>query len=105
MLYVENLSEFVKLMIDHEESGVFFPQNKEYTNTTEMVKQIASLHGKRLWITSVFNWGLYLIRPFVNLVDKAFGSLTYDQSISEYPKGDYRKISLKESIIRTERYL
>ena len=33
MLHIDNLCEFIKLMIDNEESGVFFPQNSKYTNT------------------------------------------------------------------------
>ena len=32
MLYVENLAEFVHLMIQNNESGVFWPANKEYVN-------------------------------------------------------------------------
>lgn len=36
MLHIDNLCQFVKLMIDHEGSGVFFPQNGEYTNTSDM---------------------------------------------------------------------
>ena len=38
MLHIDNLCEFIKLMIDNEESGVFFPQNSKYTNTSDMVQ-------------------------------------------------------------------
>ena len=47
MLYIENLCEFIRLIIDYEERGVFFPQNKEYVRTSEMVRLIAKAHGKR----------------------------------------------------------
>ena len=33
-------------MIDHEETGTFFPQNKEYVSTKGMVKLIGEIHGK-----------------------------------------------------------
>lgn len=102
MLYIENLCEFVRLMIDNEESGIFWPQNKEYSNTTEIVQMIADVHGKKMRVTSAFNWGLYILRTGIGLVDKAFGSFSYEQSMSEY-KEDYRLVNLKDSIIKTER--
>ena len=36
----------VRLMIENKEEGVFWPQNKEYSNTTEMVKLIADVTWK-----------------------------------------------------------
>lgn len=41
MLYIENLAQFVKRMIDNEENGVFFPQNEQYINTSDLVQMIA----------------------------------------------------------------
>jgi nucleoside-diphosphate-sugar epimerase len=37
MIYIDNLSEFVKQLIDNQSGGLFFPQNAEYVNTSEMV--------------------------------------------------------------------
>lgn len=101
MLYIENLCEFVRLMIENEESGVFWPQNQEYSNTTEIVQLIAKAHGKKIVTTVVFNWGLYILRLGTGLVDKAFGSLSYDKKMSEY-KEEYRLVSLEDSVKRTE---
>ena len=42
-----------------------------------------------------------LLGFFTPLVDKAFGNLSYDMSMSEY-RENYRLYSLKESIERTE---
>lgn len=102
MLYIENLCEFVRLMIDNEEYGVFWPQNKEYSNTTEVVQMIAQIHGKRIVKTVCFNWILYILRVCTGLVDKAFGSFVYDQKMSVY-KEEYRLFDLEESIRRTEK--
>ncbi|MCR4933028.1 MAG: NAD-dependent epimerase/dehydratase family protein [Lachnospiraceae bacterium] len=105
MLYVENLCEFVRLMIDNEESGTFFPQNAEYTNTSEMVKEISIAKGKHIALLGVFTPFIKLISCMNNkygkLVNKAFGSLVYDMGISEY-KENYRLYDLKESIKRSE---
>lgn len=102
MLFVDNLMAFVKLMIDNEESGTFFPQNAEYSNTSELVRMIAEAHGKKLILVRGFTWALKFLGFFTALMDKAFGSLSYDMPMSEYPGGEYRLYSLEESIRITE---
>lgn len=97
MLYIGNLVEFVRLMIENDESGIFWPQNKEYSNTSEVVKMIANAKGKKEGLVKGFGWLLKFVGLFTGLVNKAFGNLSYDQSMSEY-KEEYRKFSLKESI-------
>jgi len=101
MIYIDNFCEFIKLMIDNEERGLFFPQNAEYAKTSEIVRLIAQSHGKKIRLVKVFNW---LLRIFsFGIVNKVFGNLVYDQSMSEYPKGNYRIWDLEESIKRTEK--
>lgn len=101
MLYINNLMEFVRLMIEHEERGIFWPQNAEYANTTRMAQLIAAAHGKKLIAIPGFTWALKLLGTATELVNKAFGSLTYDQSISEY-KENYRIVNFEDSIKETE---
>ncbi len=101
MLYVENLCEFVRLMIENNEQGIFYPQNAEYSNTTELVKMIAKVHGKKIWTPKGFGWMLKIMSHMTGLVNKAFGSMSYDMGISEY-KQNYRVCGLEESIERTE---
>ncbi|HEY5467146.1 MAG TPA: NAD-dependent epimerase/dehydratase family protein [Clostridia bacterium] len=100
MLYIENLCEFVRLIIDNEESGIFFPQNAEHVKTSEMVKMIAEVHGKKIHLTKIFNW--ILRKSKSKVINKVFGNLAYDLSMSEYDKGDYRIRDFRESITRTE---
>jgi len=101
MLYIDNLCEFIKLMIENEESGLFFPQNEEYVCTSEMVKMIAEAHGRKIKLTKIFNPLLRLMGLKIGIVNKAFGNLVYKQSLSEY-KENYRIRDLKQSIIATE---
>ena len=61
MLYIENLCEFVRLMVENEEPGTFWPQNAEYSNTSELVKMIASAHGKKVCLVKGFGWALSLV--------------------------------------------
>lgn len=101
MLYVENLCEFVHLMIENEEQGVFWPQNKEYSNTSELVRMIALAHEKKICLVPGFTIPLKLIGHFCGVVNKAFGNLAYDQKMSQYDQ-PYALCSLEESIARTE---
>ena len=101
MLYVENLCEFVRLMIENEESGTFFPQNSEYSNTSELVKMIAAQHGKRIAMVKGCTAPLRIMGLATGIVDKAFGNLAYEQKISEY-KENYRIAGLRRSIMLTE---
>lgn len=97
MLYVGNLVEFVRLMIENEESGTFWPQNSEYSNTSEIVKMIAAVKGKKVFLIPGFGWGLKLMSHISALINKAFGNLCYEQSMSAY-KDDYQRVDLKQSI-------
>lgn len=101
MLYIGNLCEFIRLMIVNGEQGIFWPQNGEYSNTAELVKMIAAAHGKKVSLVKGFGWALKVMSPFTGLVNKAFGSLSYDMSLSEY-KENYRVATLEESIKMTE---
>lgn len=101
VLYIENLCEFVRLMVENDEQGTFWPQNEEYSNTSELVKLIAETHGKNVRLVKGFGLALKVISGMTGLVNKAFGSLSYDAEMSEY-KADYRICTLTESIRRTE---
>lgn len=101
MLYIGNLVEFVRLMIENEEQGIFWPQNAEYSNTTELVKLIAQAHGKKILVIPGFTWALKLLSHVTGLVNKAFGSLSYDMELSEYSQ-NYRLTDPECSISETE---
>lgn len=101
MLYIDNLMEFVRLMVENGEQGIFWPQNAEYSNTTQLVRMIAEAHGKKILTVPGFGWALKLLSRCTGLVNKAFGSFCYDPEMSLY-KEEYRKVSLAESIAATE---
>ncbi len=100
MLFLGNLMEFIKLMIDNEETGIFLPQNKEYVSSYELVKEIANMNKHKILFTGVFNPFLKLLNK-QTYVNKVFGNLTIEKELSKY-KVDYCKYSLKESIKITE---
>lgn len=101
MLHIDNLCEFIRLIIINNERGIFFPQNKEYVTTSEMVKLISVIHGKKIILTKIFNPLLYFFGKSMRIVNKVFGNLVYEKSLSDY-KVEYRIRDLKESIVFTE---
>lgn len=101
MLYIENLCEFVRLMVDNCEEGIFWPQNAEYTNTSELVKMIASSYGKKLLLVKGFSWIIKVMARFTKLVNKAYGNLIYGKELSNYHH-PYQIFDLARSVNRTE---
>lgn len=99
MLYIINLCEFVRLMIDNCEEGVFFPQNKSYSCTSSIVCEMAKIQGKKMMMIRCEK-GLKLLSYFTPLVNKAFGNMTYELSMSDY-KENYQIVSTKKSIEKT----
>lgn len=102
MLHIDNLCEFIRLTIENEESGLYFPQNSEYVKTSEMVRMIGDVHGKRVKLVRMFNPILRTMNGKVGIVDKVFGNLIYDKALSEY-KEEYQIRDLRDSIMKTEK--
>lgn len=105
MLYIENLCEFVCLMIKNEEYGIFFPQNETYVNTSELVMQIAreKRHTIRTMVclAPIVAVGKHFCGKIGTMCKKAFGNSYYDMTMSDY-KESYRVCDFAESIRRTE---
>ena len=105
MLYIENLCEFLVQVMIRREGGIFWPQNAEYTRTSEMVKHIAEVSGHKIGVRRAWNWVVSLASHIpgkpAGLANKAFGNLSYDQSMSRYDF-PYQLVDLKTSIERTE---
>ena len=98
-LYIDNLSEFLRLAMEKEVSGIFCPQNREYVNTSEMVSAIRKSYGKRGFTIPGFDWLLKILAGKINLFAKVFGTLTYDRKMSVYKQvGNYQIVKFGESI-------
>ena len=101
MLYVENLCEFVRLMISNNDQGIYYPQNSEYASTTTIVKTI----NPGIRISGILNIGVFIGSKvpgkISGLCNKAFGNLVYEKSMSQYSE-NYCRYGLRESIEKTE---
>nr|WP_321305822.1 NAD-dependent epimerase/dehydratase family protein [uncultured Sphaerochaeta sp.] len=81
MLYIDNLCEFVRLVIDNEERGVFWPQNREYVDTCEVVRKVAEEAGHKIWVTKLLNPFVVLGALFIPRLSKVWGTLVYEKEL------------------------
>lgn len=63
---------------------------------------IAEVHGKKIWMISWMNWLIRLLFG-IGIVNKVFGNLVYEKSMSDYDKANYRIRDFRESIELTEK--
>jgi UDP-glucose 4-epimerase len=98
MLHIDNLNEFLRLLIDNQDEGIFHPQNAEYVVTSELVREVAKVHNHEIIFTKIGNPIIKLMKSKIDLLTKVFGNQTYDKKISKYSKGDYQINSFSDSI-------
>lgn len=101
MIYIDNFCEFIRLLIDSKEEGIFLPQNKEYVNTTELVRMISKCHGNNIRFLVGLDWMIRIMGKVLNPVNKVFGSFKYEKTT--YFGNKYQIIEFEESIARTEK--
>ena len=108
MLYVENLAEFVRLLVEHGGGGIFFPQNAEYVTTAHMVQAIGKAQGRKIRLWKILNpfvvLASYVPGKIGKLVNKAFGSLTIDRELTDENiklLGDFYRYDLKTGIAKS----
>lgn len=101
MLYIDNLSEFVRNAILRELSGVFFPQNKEQSATVDIIKFFAKKYGHKIWITRIFNPLVFLGSFILQPINKMFASYYYEPTMSQY-NFEYQNVSFEDSLSKID---
>ena len=76
VIFIDNMSQFLKEMVDNGAGGIYFPQDPKYGCTCQMIQALAQAHGKRLPL-------FRCLAPLASLLKytpkgrKAFGDLVY----------------------------
>lgn len=94
-LYIENLSIFIRLLIENQERGVYLPQDDRSISTLELLELLAEYRGKQKAKTTVFNPPIRLLEKNP-LVIKLFGGISYDTNL-DYFGNEYRKYSIVDA--------
>lgn len=82
MIYIDNLSSSIRGIIHNEKPGLYFPQNKEYICTAEMVKNIAEINEKKIILTGILTPIAKMLCNSTQIGKKIFGSLIYLQELN-----------------------
>ena len=80
MIYIDHICAFIKLLIDIEGVGVFFPQNKQYFQTSQTAILIAKSKNKKLRMSTVAGAVVSVLRFIIPMFKKGFGDLIYQDT-------------------------
>ena len=105
MIYIENLCEFLRLLIEAEVGGVYFPQNATTASTMRMLEEIRTVRGRSTYKCSLLNPVIRLLMRMPGRCGKVtrriMAGQCYELSMSN-ALGNYQIVDLVESIQRTE---
>lgn len=100
MIYIDNLCSFVKMAIDCELDGVFFPQNREPACTSDIIRIIARQTGRTIKSSGLLSAAAMLgVKMGLPALQKAFGTLLYENTEDFDYK--YCVCSFEESVKRS----
>jgi UDP-glucose 4-epimerase len=97
MLYIDNLGEFVKQIILRGLEGTFYPQNKEQSDTVEIVKFFAKKYNHKMWVSKAFNPFVVIGSWLLPQISKMFADSFYEPAMSQYDF-EYQLFSLEDSM-------
>lgn len=99
-IYIDNLSECVRLIVENHLGGVFCPQDDEIPNANRLLEVICKGIGKTYRSSRLLGICLQLF-SFIPLVKKAYGGIEYSRTLSDIPELDYVVVSFEEGMRRT----
>ena len=100
MLYIDNLCEFIRLVIEQRRHGVFMPQDDKAVSAVEITTAIARGLVKKPRASRLLGL-LVNLCSFMPLIQKAYGGVEYDMSLSHIEGMDYVLVPFDEAIMRT----
>jgi UDP-glucose 4-epimerase len=102
MIFIDNLCELIRLIIENAERGIFHPQNQTYTSTIDLVKEIAKVKNKRIFTTKLFNPIIHFLISRSRIINRMFADDYYDKQISNYHNFAYCVTDFETSIKNSE---
>lgn len=98
MIYDENLCELIRIIIEKNGKGIFYPQMEKYICTSDFVKDISRFYENKVFFVKIFNKLIYLLSKKIIILEKVFGNQYYQLDISNHFEGKYRIFNYEESI-------
>lgn len=89
MLHIDNLCELVRLIIDKQRGGYFYPQDDSYIGSCDLVNHISGELGFRVLFVKFFNPLIEVLHNKISILNRLFGNLTYSFDMSRYDDMPY----------------
>lgn len=99
-IYIDNLCECVRLIIEKQLNGVFCPQDDEIPNANRLLEVICKGIGKKYRASKFLGLCLRLV-SFIPIVNKAYGGISYSRSLSDIKGHSYVVVPFEEGMRRT----
>lgn len=99
-IYIDNLSEFVRLAIVKQLSGAYCPQDDKAVSANELLEAISKGIGKKYRSSCLMGLGVRLL-SFLPLVNKAYGGIEYSKDLSTIEGVNYVVVPFNEGMRRT----
>lgn len=99
-IYIDNLTELVRLIIENNLNGAFCPQDDKAINANELLKYLAYGIGKKYRDSRLLGYGIKILN-FLSVVKKAYGGVEYAKGLSTIKGINYVVVPIKEGLKRT----
>lgn len=104
VLYIDNLSRFIYLLICGQERGIYTPQDDISVSAVTLMEAIRDGLGLKRKTSAFLGAFVYLLAA-CPLVRKGYGGISYRRSDSHQDRFDYVTVPFAEGIRRTVRNL
>ena len=103
ILFIDNLSNFIEIVINKELSGIFHPRNYEIVSTNDIISTIRELNNQKNIYSKTFGFLIKFSSFFIPYFNKIYGDRYYDSDIDKITHNqkkllNYNFITFKESV-------
>ena len=102
MIYIDNLTELVKIIIDESAAGIFTPQDESAVSAIELMAGISNGIYKKPRMSKSLGYIVTLL-SFTSIVKKVYGGIQYDDTSSNCFNKKYIVCDFDKSIKTTVR--
>jgi len=81
MIHVMYLCKRLEAYVNSGEKGIFFPQDKTYRSTKEIVLELSKKMNKKIYFSKILAIPINLFGNYFSVTRKLFGSLIYDKEL------------------------
>lgn len=94
IIYIDCLSELVRLLIENNSDGIFHPQSIPLFSTSDFFKEIKEINHKKTILFKVPGW----LQIHTKIFDRLYGNISYTEELSKIFDYKYNILDTKTAI-------